>query len=83
MVILKQGGTSGQGGGGETRRWARDASLQWHVQWRQSAHWLSALGGHSNDSMGGPSTPSLKIALRMRLRMTDRQADYHRKSRSR
>ena len=40
----------------------RDASLQQHVQWfndccGSQAVRLSVLGGHSNDSMGGLSTP--------------------------
>jgi len=34
-----------------------DANMQRHVQWLKSAHWLSALDGQSNDSMGGPSSP--------------------------
>jgi len=54
--------------GRRTRRRATDDSLQQqHVQWLNDccgsqARWLSALGGHSNDSMGSPSTPLMYIA---------------------
>ena len=50
-VILKQAGTDcGQGGAGGGGHMPPD-------QGRQPAAAVTALGGRSNDSMGGPSAP--------------------------